>query len=122
MTITKCGNVVVWNCGNGIKFTNQKELLKTVKITNEPLASIRSIDKFVVISDEGGHIRFYDEELKIVFWCPTFDPIDSIITIAFNLKPKSLSEMENVEIKNKILVRNFLVRKFQNKTEFFNQI
>lgn len=110
MTISKCGSVVVWNCGSEDRHSYKKELLKTVKLTNEPLTSIRAVDKFVVIADVAGHIRFYDEELKIVFWCPTFDKIDSIKTIAFNLEPKNLAECENVEIRNQIRVRNFLVR------------
>lgn len=108
MTITKCGHVAVWDGRNSYR----RELLKTVRVTNESLVSIRSVDKFVVIGDVSGHIRFFDEELKIVFWCPSFDRIDSIKTISFNLEPKRPEELESEEIKSKVLVRNFLVRKF----------
>lgn len=110
MTITKCGHVVIWE-GSSYK----KELLKTVRVTNESLVSIRSIDSFIVIADTGGHIRFFDEELKIVFWCPSFDRIDSIKTISFNLEPRRAEDDESEDVKNsKVSVRNFIVRKLFN--------
>lgn len=110
MTITKCGHVVIWE-GSSYK----KELLKTVRVTNESLVSIRSIDNFIVIADTSGHIRFFDEELKIVFWCPSFDRIDSIKTISFNLEPRRAEDDESEDVKNsKVSVRNFIVRKLFN--------
>lgn len=115
MSITECGNVVVWKSYEG-QFVHQKELLKSVKICQNPLKVIKSVDSFVIIADALGHIRFYDEELRIVFWCPSYDSIDSITTLSFNLQPKPIktseeNEQNNEEINNKIAVRDFFIRK-----------
>lgn len=112
MSVTDCGSVAVWENSESREL-HQKELLKSVKISEKPLRAIKSVDRVVVIADAHGHIKFYDEDLKITFWCPSHDSIDSIIAISFDLKPKaitSVEEDESEEINKRISVRNFFIR------------
>lgn len=66
-----------------------------------------------MISDAVGHIRFYDKELKILFWCPSHDSIDSVVTISFDLK-RNLDELEttisSASTEKSFSMRDFLVR------------
>lgn len=114
MSITSCGSVVMWSdvvaAENESGFASssyRKEFIKSIKLTEAPLQVIRSVDGFVVISDVFGHIRFYDNQLKILFWCPTNDSIDSIVAISFDLIRK-LDESTNDK---SLSIRDFFVRK-----------
>jgi hypothetical protein len=121
MSITTCGNVVVWsdvvasaedvNDSNCIISSTsfRKEFIKSVQLSENALQVIRSVDGFVMISDVSGHIRFYDKQLKILFWCPSHDSIDCIVAISFDLKRKP-TEHESASDKN-FSIRDFFVRK-----------
>jgi hypothetical protein len=84
----------------------KKEFIKSVKLSGNPLQVIRSVDGFVMVSDVFGHIRFYDNQLKILFWCPSNDSIDSIVAISFDLKRKSVEDDDKT-----FSMRDFFVRK-----------
>lgn len=74
---------------------------------------IRSIDGHVMICDNVGRIRFYDNDLKILFWCPSHDSIDSVITISFDLiwKVQDDDDVPLVKDEKTFSVRDFFVRK-----------
>jgi hypothetical protein len=119
MSITSCGNVVTWSdvvvsfedeeeSNSIITSTSfKKEFIKSVKLSENSLRVIRSIDGFVMVSDVMGHIRFYDKELKILFWCPSNESIDSIITISFDLN----RTLEFDDDEKTFSIRDFFVRK-----------
>lgn len=118
MSITSCGSVVIWSdaldtSGDDSKCTNasslKKEFIKSVKMCENPLRVIRSVDSYVVLSDALGHIRFYDQDLKILFWCPVHDAIDSVVTISFDLSGKLPGSASR-----SISIRDFFVRKASN--------
>jgi hypothetical protein len=127
MSITTCGSVVVWSdvvssseAETKLDFASsslRKEFIKSVKLTENPLQVIRSVDGFVMVSDVFGHIRFYDNQLKILFWCPTNDSIDSVIAISFDLNRKPLESEDDTSFS----VRDFFVRK-RNPGELTNLI
>lgn len=114
MSITSCGSVVIWSdaldtSGDDSKCTNaaslKKEFVKSVKMCENPMRVIRSVDGYVVLSDALGHIRFYDQDLKILFWCPVHDAIDSVVTITFDVSGKPGNASTSISI------RDFFVRK-----------
>lgn len=114
MSITSCGSVVVWSDVVAVEHETdfasssfRKEFIKSIKLTETPLQVIQSVDGFVVVSDVFGHIRFYDNQLKILFWCPTNDSIDSIVAISFDLKRKSDDSANDKSFS----IRDFFVRK-----------
>lgn len=96
----------------------RKEFIKSIKISENPLCVIKSVDDFVMVSDTAGQIRFYDKELIIIFWCPSNDAIDSITTIEFDLKRQVEASTEKANFP----IRDFLVRKFLCNFEFENTI
>ena len=120
ISISECGCVIVWSdvlfCADGNsleKFSGssyRKEFIKSVKLSETPLRIISSVDNFVMICDELGHIRFYDQDLKIVFWTPAYSFTDSVVTIKFDLIAGESSE-EN--LKQKFKVRHFFVRELK---------
>jgi hypothetical protein len=95
--------------------TYKREFIKSIKLCETPLTVIKSIDDCVVIADVRGRIRFYDRELKIIFWCPSHDFIDSVITISFDKSPLRRSADDDTQSQHK--VRDFLIRK-QEKSIF----
>lgn len=117
MSITRCGSVVIWsdilvsvegNQADDFEGSScKKEFVKAIKLSEHPLRVIRSVDGFVVVSDELGQIRFYDQELKILFWCPSNEAIDSVVTISFDLYSKETG----IDVPS-FKVRDFFVRKF----------
>lgn len=127
MSITSCGSIVVWSDVvtsfeeqdyDDIVLTTsfRKEFIKSVKICENSLSVIRSVDGYVMVSDNLGHIRFYDQELKIIFWCPTNDSIDSVVTISFDLNRKPTNKQSDevvapLKSENLLPIRDFLIRK-----------
>lgn len=114
MSITSCGSVVIWSdaldtSGDDSKCSTptslRKEFIKSVKLCENPLRIIRSVDGYVVLSDAHGHIRFYDPDLKILFWCPVHEAIDSVVTISFDLAAKPLGSAST-----NFAIRDFFVR------------
>lgn len=115
ISITRCGSAVVWS---DVLFEDEssasipifkKEFIKAVKLSEHELRVIKSVDGYVMISDAFGHIQFYDEELKILFWCPSNDSIDPIVTISFDLKRKL--EEDAMGITKSFSIRDFFVRR-----------
>lgn len=124
MSITACGSVVVWSdVLTSFEFEDEesfstcspkKEFIKGIKLSENPLRVIRSIERFVMICDSVGQIRFYDKELKILYWCPSQDSIDSVITISFDLKWKPEGDDGDSylqKVDKSFSVRDFFVRK-----------
>lgn len=119
MTISSCGSVVIWSDvlvaadEEDSKPSFRKEFIKNVKVGENALRVIKSVDGFVMISDAAGQIRFYDKELLIVFWCPSHDSIDSVISIGFDLKRQTIDDHAASDKSFPTFpIRDFLVRKF----------
>lgn len=119
MSITSCGSVVVWSDvlssteeveeDVAVSSSFQKEFIKNVKLSEQPLRVIKSVDGYVMICDSVGRIRFFDKDLKILFWCPSNDLIDSVVSISFDLGRKP-DEVEGGFPKT-FSIRDFFVRK-----------
>lgn len=91
--------------------TYKKEFLKCVKLCDNPLKVIKSVDDSIVIADTHGHVRFYDKELKILFWFPSDESIDSVIAIEFDLNPTEGEPQRILGTNQGFHIRNFLIRK-----------
>lgn len=120
MSITSCGSVIIWSdvvassdddlsCSSEAT-SLRKEFIKSFKLSENALQVIRSVDDFVMISDVYGQIRFYDKQLKILFWCPSHESIDFVVEISFDLKRKRRDEHESTNDKS-FSMRDFFVRK-----------
>lgn len=124
ISITRCGSAIVWSNSIVMEMessdkrknrneTYKREFIKSIKLCKTPLTVIKSVDDCIVIADARGKIRFYDKELKIIFWCPSHDFIDTIITISFDKSP--LKRSGDDDTKNHHRVRDFLIRKQKNQ-------
>lgn len=123
ISITKCGSAIVWSNSIVMEIESndklkcgiesyKREFIKSIKLCETPLTVIKSVDDCVVIADAKGKIRFYDKELKIIFWCPSHDFIDTVITISFDKSP--LKRNADDDTQNQHKVRDFLIRKQEN--------
>lgn len=113
------------------KGSHKKELIKSIKICEYPINVIKSVDKWVifdwiqrkfwnqfpssciVIGDDTGKIRFFDKELKILYWCPNYD-LGSLTAISFDIVPLALDAREDTPDiialdYNKFQIRNFFI-------------
>lgn len=117
ISITECGSAVVWSdivieqpnvC---FESSFKKEFIKCIKLRDHPLCVVKSVDNTIVIADITGEIRFYDKELKIIFWCPNYD-LNSIITISFNLTPRDTSATTKDITSGSNNSQSFLIRDF----------
>jgi hypothetical protein len=116
ISITKCGSAVMWSNSitsdsNADLSTFKKEFLKCVKLCDNPLKVIKSVDDSIVIADSFGHVRFYDKELKILFWFPSDESIDSVIAIEFDLNKTDGEPQKLLGLNQGFYIRNFLIRK-----------
>lgn len=86
----------------------RKEFLKSIKLCESPLSVIKSIDKCIVIADFNGRIRFYDQELKILFWFPSNDFNEPIVTLSFDILSSEKSDEDKQQM---FRINDFLLRK-----------
>lgn len=114
ISITKCGSGVMW-CNSILtdpfdirqnNYLYKKEFLKSIKLCESPLCVIKSMDNCVIIADNNGRIRCFDQELKILFWFPSCD-FDAIVSISFDIN----SVEELIENQRGFRIRDFLLRK-----------
>jgi len=77
LTATSCGNLVVWlrtpdktNNNNNIKATSNDKMKasKIIRIQEKPITVLTSIDDWIVTSDVNGYVKFFDFELKLIYW------------------------------------------------------
>ena len=110
ISITKCGSGVMWSNSiltDASDIRMKKEFLKSIKLCESPLSVIKSMDNCIIIADNNGRIRCFDQELKILFWFPSCD-FDAIVSIPFDIIS---SAEELIENQRGFRIRDFLLRK-----------
>lgn len=128
ISITECGSAVLWSDivvehpNVYLESSFKKEFIKCIKLRDHALCVVKSVDNTIVIADITGEIRFYDKELKIIFWCPNYD-LNSIITISFNLTPRDTSTTKDITSglnnSQSFLIRDFFVGRLKIYFIFF---
>ncbi|XP_033108511.1 cilia- and flagella-associated protein 251-like [Anneissia japonica] len=86
LTATYVGNVVVWDNNRPIsgppslKPTPNKKAFKLVRLQDRGITVLTTTDMYVVTGDVNGHVKFYDQQLRVSNWYNKFDvgPINSI--------------------------------------------
>ncbi|XP_063531343.1 cilia- and flagella-associated protein 251-like [Cydia strobilella] len=64
------------------------KFVKALKLEDTKINVIRSIDGVIVTGNNGGQIRFYDEQLKLLHWLQDLS-VDRVRSISFNISPRS---------------------------------
>jgi hypothetical protein len=118
LAITGCGSVVVWSdvlAGaedhEAESSSFRKEFIKSVKLSDAALRVIRCVDGCVLVCDERGQLRFYDRDLRVLFWCPSSDAVDSIVSVEFDL----CASPAPAEQPSGFRTRDFLVRELRSR-------
>ncbi|KAF5297677.1 hypothetical protein FQA39_LY12008 [Lamprigera yunnana] len=66
---------------------NDKIYVKAIKISNNSIMCIKSVEGLIVTGDALGHIKFYDNRVKLLYWCQNFS-LSSIKFASFNLEKR----------------------------------
>ncbi|XP_059176207.1 cilia- and flagella-associated protein 251-like isoform X2 [Physella acuta] len=78
LTATSIGNLVVWDNNrplSKIMDVNQsadKKPLKIIKVHDKGINVLTNTDNYIVIGDTAGHIKFYDQGLRLIYWYQEF--------------------------------------------------
>ncbi|XP_015177517.1 PREDICTED: WD repeat-containing protein 66-like [Polistes dominula] len=89
LTATTNGFVLVWNhvrtSERAIEDTNlKKKHIKSVKLQTCNITVILDYEGMIVTGNSNGRITFYDNQLKILYWCQNHE-LGSISSISFDL-------------------------------------
>ncbi|XP_073944446.1 cilia- and flagella-associated protein 251-like isoform X2 [Choristoneura fumiferana] len=64
------------------------KFVKVLKVEDTRINVIKNIDGVVVTGNNSGEIRFYDDQLKLLYWVHGFS-VDSVRGLSFNVSPRS---------------------------------
>ncbi|KAL3856807.1 hypothetical protein ACJMK2_011524 [Sinanodonta woodiana] len=86
LTATSIGNLVVWDSNKPLtKVVNtepsaNKKALKIIKLQDRGINVLTITDRFIVVGDVAGHVKFFDQSLKLVHWYQDFHlgPVSSV--------------------------------------------
>ncbi|XP_072944210.1 cilia- and flagella-associated protein 251-like [Epargyreus clarus] len=62
--------------------------VKVLKVEQKKIQVIKSVDGVIVTGNSVGDIRFYDPQMKLLYWVHGFQ-VDSIKDLSFNILPRS---------------------------------
>ncbi|KAH3752677.1 hypothetical protein DPMN_187301 [Dreissena polymorpha] len=91
LTATSIGNLVVWDNNKPItkvissEPSANKKALKIIRLQERGINVITTTDKYIVVGDVAGHVKFFDQSLKLVHWYQDLNlgPV-AAISFAFN--------------------------------------
>ncbi|XP_074641054.1 cilia- and flagella-associated protein 251-like [Tubulanus polymorphus] len=81
LTATSLGNLVVWeNIKPSPESSPDKKALKLVKIQDKAITVLTTTDRFLVTGDALGHVKYFDQTLKLVNWYQDFNvgPVNAL--------------------------------------------
>ncbi|XP_071945536.1 cilia- and flagella-associated protein 251-like [Antedon mediterranea] len=101
LTATSVGNVVVWDNNRPIsgpislKPSPNKKAFKLVRLQERGITVLTTSEKYVVTGDVNGHVKFYDQQLRVSNWYNEFN-VGPINSISFEYVPNfSPDELES---------------------------
>ncbi|XP_059920515.1 cilia- and flagella-associated protein 251 [Gadus macrocephalus] len=80
LTATSAGNLVLWDEGEEAAGRNA---IKLLPLQREAITVLTSTDRWIVTGDVLGHIKFYDENFRLMSWYSDFS-LDAIASISFS--------------------------------------
>ncbi|KAM6943994.1 cilia- and flagella-associated protein 251 [Lycodopsis pacificus] len=110
LTATGAGCLVVWDVTKDLAANPKppRQRINLIHLQNDPITALTVTDSCVVTGDTGGHIKFYDEELLLLFRYSELN-LDAITYISFS-KECAEGYLEDYTLEAKpLLIRNFVV-------------
>ncbi|XP_069672269.1 cilia- and flagella-associated protein 251-like isoform X2 [Periplaneta americana] len=107
--------------------SNEKKCIKIIHLQKDSINVMCCVDNLVVTGNSRGHIRFYDKQLLLLYWCQSFK-LDSITGISFNLAPRKyiLKEPEDyipdIDVMKKAMSLQSLDSEEEDRYEEFEAI
>ncbi|XP_056135303.1 cilia- and flagella-associated protein 251 [Lampris incognitus] len=112
LTATVAGNLVLWDMVGGSSKTQNtnRQAIKLIPLQKDPITVLTLTDSYIITGDSLGHIKFYDENFRIISWYSEFS-LDAIASISFSKEcPPSQGYQEDCTIEARPFVtRNFVV-------------
>ncbi|XP_040052685.2 cilia- and flagella-associated protein 251 [Gasterosteus aculeatus] len=107
LTMTAATKIVVWDVMKDVD-PNKSRPITIIRLQNDPITVLTVTDRFTVTGDTQGHIKFYNEEFKLLTWYTDFN-LDAIVSISFSKEcAQACPEVYNPEGKP-LMMRNFVV-------------
>lgn len=120
LTSTSIGNLVVWDTNKPLTKLHDsqpsadKKALKIIRQQERGINVLTTTENFIVVGDMAGHVKFFDQSLKLVHWYQDFHlgPVTSI-SFAFypNFEPVA-KEGSNYPPDATIEARKFVIKDF----------
>ncbi|XP_071776483.2 cilia- and flagella-associated protein 251 [Centroberyx gerrardi] len=85
LTATAAGNLVLWDMMKDSAASHSliRKAIKLVPLQRDPITVLTTTDSCIVTGDTQGHIKFYDENFKLLSWYGEFS-LDAIASISFS--------------------------------------
>ncbi|XP_063697731.1 cilia- and flagella-associated protein 251-like [Culicoides brevitarsis] len=104
-SITNAGQIMLWSDifpdENETEICNDKEFVKVVKVSGVSLTAIECVDDVIMVGDECGELRFYDKDLRLIYYHSAFDVRGTTIQcIAANVMPRDCKVLETMDFDN----------------------
>ncbi|XP_041977501.1 cilia- and flagella-associated protein 251-like [Aricia agestis] len=90
LVATTRGRVLVYSGGNGDQVMDYDRLknVKTLHIEDRAIHVIKSIDGIIATANSGGEVKFYDEDMRLVYVMR--DRLGAVRWISFDLFPRNI--------------------------------
>ncbi|KAL4223798.1 Cilia- and flagella-associated protein 251 [Mactra antiquata] len=120
LTATSIGNLVVWDNNKPVtkvvssEPSANKKALKIIRLQDRGISVITTTDRYIVVGDVAGHVKFFDQSLKLVHWYQDLN-LGPVAAISFAFNPEFLGiarEGTNYPPDATIQARQFVIRDF----------
>ncbi|MBN3294386.1 CF251 protein, partial [Polypterus senegalus] len=113
LSATSAGNVVIWDVVrmSAVFKPHNKKAIKLMHLQKEAITVLTLCDSYIVTGDVKGHIKFYDEQLRLINWFSRFN-LASIHSICFSTEPPNPQGKEDYLKDCTISASQFIVRNF----------
>ncbi|XP_067673834.1 cilia- and flagella-associated protein 251-like isoform X2 [Haliotis asinina] len=120
LTGTSLGNLVVWDNNQVLtkvitsEQTANKKALKIIKLQDRGINVLTITDKYIVVGDIAGHVKFFDQSLKLIYWYQDFG-LGPVNALSFSFVPEFTpvaAENTKYPPDATIAARKFVVRDF----------
>ncbi|XP_071110877.1 cilia- and flagella-associated protein 251-like [Haliotis cracherodii] len=93
LTGTSLGNLVVWDNNQVLtkvvtsEQTANKKALKIIKLQDRGINVLTITDRYIVVGDIAGHVKFFDQSLKLIYWYQEFG-LGPVNALSFSFVPE----------------------------------
>ncbi|XP_058819321.1 cilia- and flagella-associated protein 251-like isoform X2 [Topomyia yanbarensis] len=87
VSVTAAGMAIIWSDDSQIEGPVKKQYLKYLHLKYASINVVKCCDQKLITGDDDGEIRFYDTQMRILYWFKQEEP-EPIRTISFDVIPR----------------------------------